>query len=95
MKQVIQLILITLVGPDVGARGVLVWEETGVPGGNPRDRAGDPIPFHVRSGNRTPAALVKGKCSIHCTTRPPLYFFRESPCRSLPMFRFRLVCMVL
>ena len=71
MKQVIQLILITLVGPDVSARGVFVWEETGEPGGKPRGRAGDPIPFHVRSGNRTPAVLVKGKCAIHCTTRPP------------------------
>ena len=34
-KQVIQLILITLVGTDVCVRMVFVWEETGVPGGNP------------------------------------------------------------
>ena len=57
MKQVIKLILITLVGPDVSARGVVVWEETGEPGGNPRGRAGDPIPFHVRSGESNPGRL--------------------------------------
>ena len=34
-KQVIQLILIMLVGTDVCFRMVFVWEETGVPGGNP------------------------------------------------------------
>ena len=34
-KQVIQLILIILVGTDVCVRMVFVWEETGVPGGNP------------------------------------------------------------
>ena len=34
-KQVIQLILIMLVGTDVYVRMVFVWEETGVPRGNP------------------------------------------------------------
>jgi len=34
-EQVIQLILIMLVGTDVGVRMVFVWEDTGVPGGNP------------------------------------------------------------
>jgi len=34
-KQVIQLILIILVGTDVCVPMVFVWEETGVPGGNP------------------------------------------------------------
>jgi len=34
-KQVIQLILIMLVGTDVCVLMVFVWEETGVPGGNP------------------------------------------------------------
>lgn len=33
---------ITLDDPNVSARRVLMWEETGVPGENPRDRAGDP-----------------------------------------------------
>ena len=35
MKQVIQLILIMLVGTDVCARMVFVWGKTGVPGRNP------------------------------------------------------------
>ena len=34
-KQVIQLILIMLVGTVVCVRMLFVWEETGVPGGNP------------------------------------------------------------
>ena len=34
-KQVIQLILIMLVGTDVYVPVVFVWEETKVPGGNP------------------------------------------------------------
>ena len=34
-KQVIQLILIMIVGTEVRVRMVFVWEETGVPGGNP------------------------------------------------------------
>ena len=34
-KQVIQLVLIMLVGTDVCFRMVFVWEETGVPGVNP------------------------------------------------------------
>jgi len=34
-EQVIQLILIMLVGTDVCVRMAFVWEETGVPGGNP------------------------------------------------------------
>jgi len=40
-KQVIQLILIMLVGTDVCVRMVFVWEETGVPGGNPPVWLGD------------------------------------------------------
>jgi len=34
-KQVIQLILIMLVDTDVCVRMVFVWEETGIPEGNP------------------------------------------------------------
>ena len=34
-KQVIQLILLMLVGTDVCVRMVFEWEETGAPGGNP------------------------------------------------------------
>jgi len=34
-KQVIQLILIMLVGTNIGVPIAFVWEETGVPVGNP------------------------------------------------------------
>jgi len=34
-KQVLQLILIMLVGTDVCVQTVFMWEETGLPGGNP------------------------------------------------------------
>jgi len=34
-KQVIQLVLIMLVGTDICVRMVFMLEETGVPGGNP------------------------------------------------------------
>jgi len=42
-KQVIQLILIMLVGTDICVPVVFVWEETGVPGGNPPVRLGDHV----------------------------------------------------
>jgi len=42
-KQVIQLILIMLVGTDVCVRVVFVCEETRVPGGNPPVSLGDQI----------------------------------------------------
>ena len=45
MKQVIQLILITLVGTDVCVWMVFVWEKTRVPGGNPPVWLGDHMPF--------------------------------------------------
>ena len=56
MKQVIQLIFITIVGSDVGARGVLV-EKTGVPGRNPPGRAGDPHTFSRPIGESNPDHL--------------------------------------
>ena len=43
-EQVIQLILIMLVGTDVCVRMAFVWEETGVPGGNPPVLLGDHRP---------------------------------------------------
>ena len=49
-KQVIQLILIMLVGTDVCVRMVFVWEETGVPGGKPPVWLGDHMTIsHNRS----------------------------------------------
>ena len=46
-KQVIQLILIMLVGTDMCVRMVFVWEENGVPGGNPPVWLGDQWPSHM------------------------------------------------
>lgn len=40
-KQVLQRILISLVGMDVSASRALVWREAGVPGENPRVQVGD------------------------------------------------------
>ena len=53
-KQVIQLILIMLVGTDVCVRMVFVWEETGVPGGKPPVWLGDHMTIsHADAGYRT------------------------------------------
>lgn len=38
-KQVLQLLLISIVGTDVSVKGSLIWEEAGVPGKNPRVQA--------------------------------------------------------
>ena len=43
MKQVIQLILIMLVGTDDCVPVVFVWEVTGLPGGNPPVELDDQI----------------------------------------------------
>ena len=50
-----------------------MWEETGVPGGNPRVRVGD---HHALShtttadhGDRTRVAAVRSQCYNHCATR--------------------------
>ena len=52
-----------LVGTDVWARVVFVWEETGVPGGNPPVWLGDHMTIsHVDAGYRTRVASVRGEC---------------------------------
>ena len=48
---------------DGSARGIKLWEETGVPGENPRSRLGDPILFHVRG------SLGERPMRYHCDTR--------------------------
>ena len=69
-KQVLQLILISLVGTDVNTRGSLVWEEAGVPGENPRVQAGDRYTLShtttVDQGDRTRVAAVKSVCKECC-----------------------------
>ena len=52
-----------LVGTDVWVRMVFVWEETGVPGGNPSVRLGDQMTIsHADVGYRTWVAVVRGEC---------------------------------
>ena len=55
-KQVIQLILIMLVGTDVCVRMVFVWEETGVPRGNPPVWLGDQRPSHMSTSGIEPGS---------------------------------------
>lgn len=47
-KQVIQLILICLVGTDDSAMGSLMWEKTGVPGEDNVSKQATTILFHIQ-----------------------------------------------
>lgn len=47
-KQVIQLILICLVGTDDSAMGSLMWEKTGVPGEDHVSKQATTILFHIQ-----------------------------------------------
>ena len=52
-----------LVDTDVCVRMVFVWEETGVPGGNPPAWLGDHMTIsHADAGYRTWVAAVRGEC---------------------------------
>ena len=52
-----------LVGTDVCVRMVFEWEETGVPGGNPRVWLCDHMTIsHADAGYRTCVAAVRGEC---------------------------------
>ena len=63
-----QLILIMLVDTDVCVRMVLVWEETGVPVGNPPVWLGDHMTIsHADPVNCTRVAAVRGE---RVTTTP-------------------------
>jgi len=65
MKQVIQLIFIMLVGTDVCVLVVFMWEETGVPGGNPPAWLGDHMTIsHANAGYWTWVAAVKAPFTI-------------------------------
>ena len=51
-----------LVGTDVCVRVVFVWEETGVPGGNPPVWLGDHMTIsHAHTGYQTLVAAVRGE----------------------------------
>ena len=52
-----------LVGTDVCVRMVFVWEETGVPRGNPPVCLGDHMTIsHADAGYRTQVAALRCKC---------------------------------
>ena len=62
-----------LVGKDVCVRMVLVWEETGVPGGNPPVWLGDHMTIsHADAGYWTRVAALQGECVN--TVQPFLLF---------------------
>lgn len=82
VKQVPQLILISLVGTDRSARRSLIWEEAGGLGENP---AGDhytlpqtSIAYH---GDHTYVTALKCECTVHYATwtpKPSTVFFMLS-----------------
>ena len=52
-----------LIGTDVCVPVVFVWEETGVPGGNPPVWLGDHMTSsHADAGYRTQVAAMRGEC---------------------------------
>ena len=52
-----------LVGTHVCVRMIIVWEETGVPGGNPPVWHGDHMTIsYADAGYRTGVAAVRGEC---------------------------------
>ena len=62
-KQVIQIILIMLVGTNVCVRMVFVLEKTGVPGGNPPVWLGDHMTIsHADAKYRTRVNAMRGVC---------------------------------
>ena len=71
-KQVIQLILIMLVGTDVCVRMVFVWEETGVPGETPPVWLGYHMTIsHADAGYWTRVAAMRGECVNTAAARQP------------------------
>ena len=72
MKQVIELILIMLVSTNVCIPVVFVWEETGVPGGNPPVWLGDHMTIsHADAGYWSRVAAVRGKRGTTAPARQP------------------------
>ena len=62
-----------LVGTDVCVRMVFVWEETGVPGGNPFVWLGDHMTIsHAYVGYRTRVAALRGEFVNTAPARQPI-----------------------
>ena len=71
-KQVIQIILIMLVGTDVYVPVVFEWEETGVSGGNPPGWLGDHMNIsHTNAAYWTRVAAVRGERVTTAPARQP------------------------
>ena len=67
-----------LVGTDVCVRMVFVWEETGVPGGNPPVWLGDDMTIsHADAGYQTRVAAVRGECVNTAPARRPFFVLNE------------------
>ena len=65
-----------LLGTDVCVRMVFMWEETGVPGGNPPVWLGDHMTIsHADAGYQTRVAAVRGECVITAPARQPEWFY--------------------
>ena len=74
VRNVKQLISIMLVGTDVCIPVVFVWEETGVPGGNPPVWVGDHMTIsHADAGYRTRVVAVRGECVNTAPARQPCH----------------------
>lgn len=76
-KQVLHLILISLLVTDVSARVSLIWEERGVPLGT-----------HVSKGDQISVAAVRSECIVHYATwtqiAVTLHMYKEINCAPPP-----------
>lgn len=76
-KQVLHLILISLLVTDVSARVSLIWEEGGVP-----------LRTHVSKGDQISVAAVRSECIVHYATwtqiAVTLHMLKEINCAPPP-----------
>lgn len=77
-KQVLHLILISLLVTDVSARVSLIWEEGGVP-----------LRTHVSKGDQISVAAVRSECIVHYATWTQiivtLHMLKEINCAPPPL----------
>lgn len=68
-KQILQIILISLVGIDVSVRRSLMWDEAWLAGENPRVKAGDCDSLsHTTTVDRTRAAAARDEFYLNTQT---------------------------
>ena len=71
------MILIMLLFTDVCVRMVFVWEETGVPGGNPPVWLGDHMTIsHADAGYQIRVVAVRGECVNNAPVRQPFNYWK-------------------